>query len=380
MAKKTLLTVDDSYREVQNILITVDGAYRRIKKACVTIGGVYRPCWGDDEVQYYGTITPLNTTRSGFAASSTGDYALFGGGSAWDSGKGGMTYYTTVNAYNKSLVKSSAPSLVEARTPSAGRIGSYALFAGGRDSSSYGTMSVDAYDNSLVHYTPEDLSRLAWSQTSASTKSYALFAAGASAGVVSGFDYESNIDAYDSSLTKTEMSGGLIQKGVGIASTSLGDKAIFAGGGWSTTNYNKRTESVTVVDDSLTVVSPENLPSPRTGSIAMSVGEYALIVGGQGGSSTSSGDRDLDEVVVYDSSLTRSLLSPIPFAVRSGNATTLKGFALLGTTYTTVGVFAFDASLTMTVLSPSIELGVGTTAGGYALFASGEKTHAYTTI
>jgi hypothetical protein len=374
MAKKTLLTVGDSYREVQNILVTVDGAYRRIKKACVTIGGIYRPCWGDDEVQYYGAITPLNTTRSGFAAASTGDYALFGGGSLWDTGKGEMTYYKTVNAHNKSLVKCSAPDLSEARGAIAGRVSSYALFAGGRNNGSYGCSSVDAYDNSLVHYAPEQLSRVAWAQTSASTKSYALFAAGTSYGG----DYESNIDAYDSSLTKTEMSGGLIQKGVGIASTSLGDKAIFAGGGWSTTNYNMRTESVTVVDDSLTVVSPENLPSPRTNSTAMSVGEYALIVGGKGGTSTSSGDKNLDEVVVYDSSLTRSLLSPMPFAVESGHATTLKGFALLGATSPTVGVFAFDASLTMTVLSPSIELGVGTTVGGYALFASTSKVHAYT--
>lgn len=354
---------------------------RKIKKAYIGIGGVARPCWSSDELVYYGTITPLNTTRSGFAASSTGDYALFGGGSLWNTGKGKMTYYKTVNAYNKSLVKCSAPDLSEARGAIAGRVSSYALFAGGRDNGSYGCNSVDAYDNSLVHYTPEDLSRLAWSQTSASTKSYALFAAGVSSGLgSSGLDYESNIDAYDSSLTKTALSETLAQQGVGIASTSLGDKAIFAGGGWSTTNYNMHTDRVTVIDDSLTVVSPENLPSPRENSTAMSVGEYALIVGGRGGTSTSSGDKNLDEVVVYDSSLTRSLLSPMPFAVESGHATTLKGFALLGATSPTIGVFAFDASLTMTVLSPSIELGVGTTVGGYALFASTSEVHAYTII
>ena len=77
------------------------------------------------------TAASLRTSRIWFAAAAVGDYALFAGGSSKKS-VGGNDYYNTVDAYDSSLVRTTAASLDAARhSPAAAVVGEYALFAGG---------------------------------------------------------------------------------------------------------------------------------------------------------------------------------------------------------------------------------------------------------
>ena len=80
MTKAAYIGVDGKARKIKNGYVGVNGRARKIKKAYVGVGGVARPCWGGGELSYYGTIAPLSAIRSNLAATSVGDYALFGGG------------------------------------------------------------------------------------------------------------------------------------------------------------------------------------------------------------------------------------------------------------------------------------------------------------
>jgi len=88
-------------------------------------------------LQYYGTATKLSSARRNLAATSVGDYALFGGG--YDG-----SYSKVVDAYNTSLTRSTPTALSKARyNLAATSVGDYALFGGG-DTGSYSKV-VDAY-------------------------------------------------------------------------------------------------------------------------------------------------------------------------------------------------------------------------------------------
>ena len=77
------------------------------------------------------TATPLSVPRSFLAATTVGDYALFGGGAN----------QTTVDAYDASLTRTTATDLSVGRSYlAATTVGNYALFGGGD-----GKDTVDAY-------------------------------------------------------------------------------------------------------------------------------------------------------------------------------------------------------------------------------------------
>jgi len=80
-------------------------------------------------LSYYGTITPLSVARENLAATTIGNYALFGGG-----------YSTSVvDAYDTSLTRTTPTPLSVARyNLAATTVGNYALFGGGSN-------VVDAY-------------------------------------------------------------------------------------------------------------------------------------------------------------------------------------------------------------------------------------------
>ena len=125
------------------------------------------------------TATPLSEARGYLAATSVGDYALFGGGY-------GDTLTATVDAYDTSLTRTIPTPLSEARYElTATSVGNYALFGGG-----YGdipTSTVDAYDTSLTRTIPTPLSETRGYYTSTSVGDYALFGGG---------DGKNTVDAY----------------------------------------------------------------------------------------------------------------------------------------------------------------------------------------
>ena len=85
--------MDSVARKIKKGYIGVNNVARKIKKAYIGIGGVARPCWSGGELAYYGTITALSKARCDLAATSVGNYALFGGG-YYD-----RSYFSTVDAY-----------------------------------------------------------------------------------------------------------------------------------------------------------------------------------------------------------------------------------------------------------------------------------------
>ena len=85
-------------------------------------------------LSYYGTITPLSVARYYLAATTVGDYALFGGG--WTGSASNV-----VDAYDTSLTRTIPTPLSAARSSlAATTVGNYALFGGGT-----GSNVVDAY-------------------------------------------------------------------------------------------------------------------------------------------------------------------------------------------------------------------------------------------
>ena len=139
---------------------------------------------GGGVLSYYGTATSLSAARHYLAATSIGNYALFGGGSS----DGGLS--NTVDAYDTSLTRTNPTSLSVARHYlAATSIGNYALFGGG---SSNGRLSqVDAYDTSLTRTNPTSLSTPRSYLAATSISNYALFGGGYSDG-----GYSNTVDVY----------------------------------------------------------------------------------------------------------------------------------------------------------------------------------------
>ena len=127
MAKGAYVGVNNLARKVTKIYCGVNNVARKVKKGYVGVGGVARIFFsGEQKLEYYGAITPLSQGRHWLAATTVGNYALFGGGS--DS----YNYYSNVDSYNSTLTKGTPSSLSGTRTElAATTVGNYALFGGG---------------------------------------------------------------------------------------------------------------------------------------------------------------------------------------------------------------------------------------------------------
>ena len=139
MPKGVYVGVNNLARKVTKIYCGVNNVARKVKKGYVGVGGVARIFFsGEKELEYYGTITPLSEARSSLAATTVGNYALFGGG--YD-GRG----KNTVDSYDSNLTKGTSSPLSKARRNlSATTVGDYALFGGGYGDKGYQN-TVDAY-------------------------------------------------------------------------------------------------------------------------------------------------------------------------------------------------------------------------------------------
>ena len=118
-----------------------------------------------------GTATGLSVARAWVKATSVGDYALFGGGETGGTSNTNVKY-ATVDTYTSSLVKGTATDFSETKVNSAATtVGNYALFGGG-----YNT--VEAYDKNLLHSLPGNLSVSRNYLAATSIGKYALFGGG----------------------------------------------------------------------------------------------------------------------------------------------------------------------------------------------------------
>ena len=77
-------------------------------------------------------VSDLSVSRTSLAATAIGEFALFGGGGSCYTGGSGNTYKANVDTYDTSLTKGVAGDLIDARTQlAATTVGNYAIFGGG---------------------------------------------------------------------------------------------------------------------------------------------------------------------------------------------------------------------------------------------------------
>lgn len=344
--------------ELYDISLQVVGIARKIKKAYIGIGGVARPCWAGGELTYYGTATALSSSKYNLAATTVGDYALFGGGWTSTSSSG---IQTVVDAYDTSLTRSTPTALSERKgSHAATTVGNYALFAGGYNGSSYSSI-VNAYDTSLTRSIPSSMTIGKYYLAATTVGNYALFGGGMD---ING-SISSVVNAYDTSLTRSKPTS--MQMGRWhLAATTVGNYALFGGGEYDNENSGR----VDAYDTSLTKSNPTSLSVVRSRLAATTVGNYALFGGGESSS----------VVDAYNTSLTQSTATELSVARENLAATTVGNYALFGGGYKTDVVDAYDASLTLsipTVLNTVRYNLAATTVGDYALFGGGETGSGY---
>lgn len=225
----------------------------------------------------------------------------------------------------------------------------YALICGGQNSGGPTTQG-DAYNKSLVRSNCY-LSTYRAGHSAASVGGYALFFGG-------GYNGDTTVDAFNSSLGRESVSGN-IQANTKHAATSVGNYAIVAGG--------NNSAGVTAFDSSLTLSTPTSLSQGRQQLAATAIGNYALF----GGGANTSSRKNYNTVDRYDTSLTKGTASSLLAATYELAATTVGNYALFGGGYGSEKVTAYDQSLsktTATALSRTAQGIFATTVGDYALF------------
>ena len=227
---------------------------------------------------------------------------------------------------------------------------------------------------SLTRTTATSLSEGRYRLSATTVGNYALFGGGFIMG-----PYSSTVDAYDTLLTRTTPTPLSLARR-DLAATSVGNYALF-GGGYGTVpdEYMEFTlDTVDVYNTSLTRTIPTPLSVGRDGLAATSVGNYALFGGGY-----CDYDSDLVKSTVdaYDTSLTRTTVTPLSEARVGLAATTVGNYALFGGGSSTVD--AYDTSLTRTTPTPLSEDRddlAATSVGNYALFGGGLYRGAENTV
>lgn len=233
-------------------------------------GGVFNRLDGFDTSLTNKQASLLPSYHTGLAAASIGSYVIFAGGRE-DTSESTPDVLNRARAFNSSLTANTNISNLNARASefAATTIGAYALFGGGRYSSTLQT-SVTSYTASLTRGTPTALSLGRYYLRATTVGDYALFVGGCKNSSTS---YDT-VDVYDSALTRTTATA-LSQKRHAVAATSIGTFAIIASG----LSGSSMTKVVDVYDTSLTRTTPtalsEYLPYPA----ATSIGNYALIAG-----------------------------------------------------------------------------------------------------
>lgn len=357
------ITSENVARRVRRMYVGVKGIARRIKKCYIGIGGVARPYFSYGELVYYGKLkNGLSVGRESLAATSIGNYAIFGGGRKMLNSTNG----DYVDVYNDSLEKMSGISPLNSSRSDcmAASIEDYALFAGGRSTYNVVTGTIDVYKgDSLSHLRELDLIRPACCGAATTIGNYALFGGGTSYGTSS--DYEiATVTAVNSSLECLHAPD-LSFARAELAAASIGGYALFAGG------YNgyELYDTIDVYTTSLSKhLNPPQLSMARRSLAGTSTENYAFFGGG------AEGNDKFAIVDVYDKGLERQTIE-LSTARSDLSATSVGTFALFGGGMgeDSKVVDAFDEFLTRTTyeLSYSRWNLAATTVGNYALFAGG---------
>lgn len=379
MSKVAYGVIGGVYRKFKKSYGIVDGVSRKIKKAYSIIGGVARPCWaGGGTLAYYGTTTNgLRSARNYLAAASNGTYALFGGGSTAD------PYdppFNTVDAYNEKLTRSSPTGLYKAvDRATGGHIGDYAIIASG--STEDGSTPVFNFYNKSLTRTYKSGSQHSDGR-STNIGDYALFGGGED------FYWDDDIEGWEwyinSTISCVNSSCSIVYcdlryERIAHAATTVGGYALFGGGYGNEDEEGVRPQWTRIegVDSSLTVDNTVHyLSQARCYLSATTIGDYALFAGGEDEETS----EDFNIVEAYNSSLTRTIITPLSVARCDMLATTIRVddtecAVFMGGSPNPTTVDAYDTSLTRTspIALPRnrYDSHAITTIGRYALVGGG---------
>ena len=307
------------------------------------------------------------------AGTHVGNYALFGGGLQTDWWSTGDCV-SDVHIIDSTLTYSTSQTglSVARRGLSATHVGDYALFAGGNIDSELGSNSymsnvVDAFSSKLIRTNPSSpLSHARVNMASTHIGDYALFGGG--------YNYSSfinTIDAYNKSLTRQTRT---LSRGKSeLAAAHVGDYAVFAGGYYSSSGSTYQYTNCNMVDiysSSLTHSAQVGLSTARHKLSATHVGSYVIFAGGYDSFYTNAVDVYSDGMTKINTIQNLTLATELPSAASVGGS-----FALfyLGSKYNdSTGsdqymIDVYDVSLTKTVLYDVNMGNVNTHVGDYTI-------------
>lgn len=270
---------------------------------------------GGKRIVYYGTATNLATARFYPAAARAGDNAIFAGGNT-----------NVAEAYSPSLVRSTLTNMSLTRVYGSGSsINGYAIFANGYEDANGYNDNLDVYNSSLVRSTLTKTNRQNVDfSPSATSPTYAMFAGGKNNNnYLYGGDYLAVGIAINSSLTLTSIT--LSYVCMNNAAAAVGEYVLFAGG---VNRAGTVLSTVNAFNASRTRSTPTALSVARYDLAGVSVGVYALFLGGYGTAASKVVD-------AYNESLVRSTPTEIGTARYGlrGIHTDDKKFALIGGGY-----------------------------------------------
>lgn len=254
-----------------------------------------------DETYARTSAQQLSAARSALACAGCGTYLFFAGGiNTSSSGKSKV-----VDAYDETLTRVTASQLSVARAYLAGaRVGNHAIFAGGDTGTSSNV--VEAYDEGLTRIPITSLAQARPDLVGVSTDKYAVFAGGGSN------TKSAVVDAYDESLSHTTVTQLSVAR-TGLAGAFIGGFALFGGGDRSTSSSSVASPVVDAYDtSSMTRTTATALSTARYWLASASIEDYAIFAGGQTGGSNS----DTDVVDAYDTTLTICSLPKLSVARR----------------------------------------------------------------
>lgn len=263
------------------------------------------------------TVAPdMVSGREDFAGAYIAEngYTIFAGGEHNDE------FVAVVDTYNSSLTQITSEEMSTPRSRLASAtVGKYAVFAGGEDANGDRSKVVEYfYDGTSNGYVGEVIGSSVRSTEQLKTASY--YVAGGDNGAYALFynwyrtDY---VDAYNSSMTHSAITNSIPTKDY-VAIGRAGDYAIVAGG---TNNAGNNI----AIDQSLTVTFVDDLQEGRRQMKSTSLGKYAMFIGGYIDSTASRSAK----VDLYDSSLVHTVATDLSVTVDSHAAASVGNYALV---------------------------------------------------
>lgn len=335
---------------------------------------------GTQAITKVNSFLPFSSGIAYAAATTLGDYAVFGGGKIGSSdsyttntviainGDGSWVRLPNMHTSRYALAAATAHSVDQVD-----QLGDTALFAGGNDYQGTNLNTIEVYYQNFMHdESTLSLPNAAAFLAGATFGNYAIFAGGQG-------DTTKPVSAaaFSADWTRTILSD-LSSPGSTISAACNSNYAIFAGGYLD----SGISSSVTAYDSTLlksTSPSPPSLSSGRAWITSGTAGDYAMFVGGE------LSDASVTNVAeAYDKNLNKITAHNYTWTVRAAAATSLGSYLLImggmgRSNYYNIARY-YDSNLVLHETDPLFHLskdGAAASAGEYAYYYGGHQGNSY---